>query len=431
VPRSDRPVPAGVYAFDDVVLDVGRFELRRQGRPVHVEPQVFDVLTYLVRHRDRVITKEELLDQVWGDRFVSESALTSRLKAARRAIGDDGDAQRVIRTMRGRGYRFVAPVTESDGAAPSPSSAATPSAARASGRAVDGAAAAPAAEDDEPGALTQEIRFCTAPDGTRIAYATVGSGPPLVKAANWMTHLDFDWESPIWHHWFTELARERMLVRYDQRGCGLSDWDVDAFDLGAWVDDLELVVDALGLERFPLLGLSQGAAVAIAYAVRHPERVTHLVLAGGYPRGRLVRATTEEERRAAALDVELARVGWGRHDPSFRQVFACQFLPDGSREQWDAFTELQYRTTTAANAARFLEAFGLLDVSDLATLVDCPTLLLHARDEVRVPFESARELAALVPGSRLVPLDSRNHILTADEPAWPVFLRELDRFLAS
>jgi pimeloyl-ACP methyl ester carboxylesterase/DNA-binding winged helix-turn-helix (wHTH) protein len=437
--RPDRSLPGGVYAFEDVVLDVGRFELRRQGVPVHVEPQVFDVLAYLVRHRDRVITKAELLDQVWGDRFVSESALTSRLKAARRAIGDDGDAQRAIRTMRGRGYRFVAPVTEAgDGETPgaaagtgaAAAAAARPAQPARPGRRTVGAPATDPVAAVAATELTQQIRFCTAADGTRIAYATVGSGPPLVKAANWMTHLDFDWESPVWHHWFSGLARHHTLVRYDQRGCGLSDWDVDAFDLGAWVDDLELVVDALGLERFPLLGLSQGAAVAIAYAVRHPDRVTHLVLAGGYPRGRLVRATTDEERAAAALDVELARVGWGRHDPSFRQVFACQFLPDGTREQWDAFTELQYRTTSAANAARFLEAFGRLDVTDVAIEVRCPTLLLHARDELRVPFAAARELAALVPGSRLVPLDSRNHILTADEPAWPIFLRELHAFLA-
>jgi pimeloyl-ACP methyl ester carboxylesterase/DNA-binding winged helix-turn-helix (wHTH) protein len=449
-------VPApDVYAFDDVEIDLGRFEVRRAGAAVHVEPQVFDVLAYLVRHRERVVPKAELLDNVWGDRFVGDSALTSRLKAARRAIGDDGESQRVIRTVRGRGYRFVAdvrtgpatgpgpgvtsdPVTGGAGGAPTRAAEATAAAAAAeatpaSGGPAGGPARPAAPVNGGPGTrpLDQAIRFCTAGDGTRIAYATIGTGPPLVKAANWMTHLDFDWESPAWHHWLEGLARGRTLVRYDERGCGLSDWDVEAFGIEAWVDDLALVVDAMGLERFPLLGVSQGAAVAVEYAVRHPERVTRLVLAGAYPRGRLVRATTDEEHRAAALDVELARVGWGRSDQPFSHVFAYQFLPDGTREQWDAFTELQRRTTSADNAVRFLEAFARIDVTAAAQQVRCPTLLLHARHELRVPFSAARELATLIPGSRLVPLDSRNHILTNFEPAWPVFLREVDRFLAA
>ena len=199
----------------------------------------------------------------------------------------------------------------------------------------------------------------------------------LVKAANWLTHLDHDRETFVWRHWLEGLADHRTLVRYDERGCGMSDWDVESFDFDDWVDDLELVVDAAGLDAFPLLGVSQGAAVAVAFAARHPERVTRLILCGAYGRGRLLRATTEEERREAALDLEVARVGWGRDDPSFRQMFTSQFLPDGTREQWQEFNELQRRTTSAPNAVRFLETFAEIDVTDLAPKVDCPTLV-HA-----------------------------------------------------
>ncbi|HEU4840008.1 MAG TPA: alpha/beta fold hydrolase, partial [Ilumatobacteraceae bacterium] len=401
-------------------MDPGRFELRRGGAVEHVEPQVFDVLVHLIRHRERVVTKTELLDTVWGDRFVSESALASRLKSARRAVGDDGSAQRIIRTVFGRGYQFVAPVLEHVPAT-SPS------------------APAPApANDDTPDVtaepalpvLHQAIRFCTAPDGARIAYATMGSGPVLVKAANWLTHLDHDRETFVWRHWLEGLANNRTLVRYDERGCGMSDWDVQSFDFDDWVDDLELVVDAAGLETFPLLGVSQGAAVAVAFAARHPERVTRLILCGAYGRGRLLRATTEEERREAALDLEVARVGWGRDDPSFRQMFTSQFLPDGTREQWQEFNELQRLTTSPANAVRFLETFAEIDVTDLAPKVDCPTLVMHSRDDLRVPLSSARDLASLIPGAQLVSLPSRNHIVL-DEPAWPLFLAEIDRFLAA
>jgi pimeloyl-ACP methyl ester carboxylesterase/DNA-binding winged helix-turn-helix (wHTH) protein len=404
--RPDRSTVPGdpTYVFGDCEVDLARFELRSGGDVVHVEPQVFDVLAYLVRNRGRVVSKVELLEQVWGDRFVSESALASRMMAVRRAIGDDGGTQHVVRTVRGRGYQFVAPVDERGADEP----------------------LRPRRRADQ---LEQQLRMCTSDDGTRLAYATLGEGPPLVKAANWMTHLDYDWESPVWRHWLEGLAHGRQLVRYDERGCGLSDWQVDRFGMEAWVDDLETVVDAIGLERFPVVGVSQGAAVAIEYAVRHPGRVTRLVLSGAYCRGRLVRATTPEEHQEAALDVELARVGWGRDDDSFLQVFTHQFLPDGTPEQWQAFNELQRRTTSPENAVRFLEAFARIDVTDAARRVACPTLILHARWDRRVPYASARELAALIPDSRLVSLESRNHILTSFEPAWTVFLQEVDRFL--
>jgi pimeloyl-ACP methyl ester carboxylesterase/DNA-binding winged helix-turn-helix (wHTH) protein len=404
-----RPTAAGMtgvkatYRFAGCELDLAQFQLRRGGDVVRVEPQVLEVLAHLIANRNRLVPKTELLDTVWSDRFVSESALTSRLKEARRAVGDDGQRQQVIATVHGRGYRFVAPVDEVGSEAP--------------------AVAVPAS-------VEQDIRYGMTSDGVCVAYATAGEGPPLVKAANWLTHLEREWDSPIWGHWLHALAQRHRLIRYDERGCGLSDWEVSDFGFDAWVDDLELVVDAVGVDRFPLLGLSQGGAAAVAYAVRHPDRVSHLILSGAYSRGRLVRAATPEARDEAALDLDIARIGWRRDDDTFRQVFASQFLPDGTRELWDAFNHLQRATTSIGNVVKFLEVFARIDVSRLAPKVRCPTLVLHSRGDLRVPQSQARELAALIPDSRLVLLNSRNHILVDTEPAWQVFLSELDQFLA-
>jgi DNA-binding winged helix-turn-helix (wHTH) protein/pimeloyl-ACP methyl ester carboxylesterase len=388
-----------MYAFEDCELDPRRLILRRSGQVVHVEPQVFDVLRHLIDNRDRVVPKHELLDAVWGNRFVSESALTSRLKAARRAIGDDGHQQRVIHTVHGVGYRFVASVRELAASRPEPRARAL-----------------------------QDIRFCRAADGSRIAYASSGTGEPMVKAANWLTHLDLEWDSPIWAHWIDGLSASHRLVRYDERGCGLSDWTVSEFGFDTWVEDLELVVDSAGLDAFTLLGVSQGGAVAIAYAVRHPERVLRLVLVGAYSRGRLARAVTQDQRETAELDLAVGREAWRRDDPSYRQVFAAQFLPDGDRSLWDAFNDLQRATTSTENVVRFLDTFARIDVSDQAPRVRSPTLILHSRGDLRVPESQARELACLIPDSRIRFLDSRNHILTASEPSWPTLLREIDQF---
>jgi pimeloyl-ACP methyl ester carboxylesterase len=276
----------------------------------------------------------------------------------------------------------------------------------------------------------QRVRFCRARDGTRLAFATSGAGRPLVKAANWLGHLEYDWETPVWRHWWTGLSRAHTLVRYDERGCGLTDWDVDRFTMEAYVDDLATVVDAAGLDRFDLLGVSQGGAVAVSYAAAHPERVDRLVIYGAYERGRAARALTAEQREDAELQVRLVRVGWGSDDLSFRRVFAMQFLPQGTYEQWEAFAELQRHTTSAENAARFLESFGAIDVGDVATQVTAPTLALHARDDRRVPLEQGRRLAAAIPHSRFVTLDSANHLLLDGEPAWARFLAEVEGFLA-
>jgi pimeloyl-ACP methyl ester carboxylesterase/DNA-binding CsgD family transcriptional regulator len=277
--------------------------------------------------------------------------------------------------------------------------------------------------------VEQQIRFCTAPDGVRLAYAIHGNGPPLVKAANWLTHLEFDWESPVWRHWLQGLGEGHTLVRYDERGCGLSDRDIDELSLERWVADLEAVVDSAGLDRFPLLGISQGASIAIAYAVRHPDRVTRLVLYGGYARGRNKRSV-EQGRQAEALR-SVIRAGWDDPNPAFRRLFTMLFLPEGTPDQMAWYDELQRRSTSAENAIRLYGARNDLDVTDLATRVAAPTLILHARADRVVPFEEGRLLAGLVPGARLVPLESSNHILLRDEPAWSTFLAELRGFLGT
>ncbi|HET6469654.1 MAG TPA: alpha/beta fold hydrolase, partial [Geminicoccaceae bacterium] len=279
--------------------------------------------------------------------------------------------------------------------------------------------------------VEQVIRFCRSADGVRIAYACVGQGPPLVKTGNWMTHLEKDFESPIWRHLYLGLAREHTLVRYDARSNGLSDWEVEEISFESMVRDLEAVVDAAGVPRFALLGISQGCAVSVAYATRHPERVTHLVLYGGYTKGWKRRARSDAEREQDAAMLTLMRLGWGQENPAFRQIFTSQFLPEGTKEQADWFNELQRVSTSPENAVRNFLAAGEVDVTDLLPKVAAPTLVMHARGDARVPFDAGRQLAAGIPGARFVPLQSRNHLILEDEPAFARFLEELTSFLRS
>src|SRR4051794_22428801 len=265
----------------------------------------------------------------------------------------------------------------------------------------------------------------------RLAYASHGARPPIVRAATWLTDLDFDWQSPVWRHWLAELGNGHTLVRYDERGCGLSDRDLGYGEISieTWVGDLEAVVAATGLERFTLLGVSQGAAVALVYATRHPERVERLVLYGGYTRGRMWRGP-EESRRAEAM-ISAIRAGWTLADPTFRHLFSMLFIPHGTAEQMAWYDELLARSTTAATAVRLFEARNRIDVTELASPVLAPTLVAHARDDRVVPVEEGRLLAARVPGAHFVLLESANHILLEQEPAWPAFVAELRAFLGT
>lgn len=275
--------------------------------------------------------------------------------------------------------------------------------------------------------MKHAVRFCTAPDGVRLAYAVHGAGPPLVRVATWLAHLELDWESPVWRHWLDRLGARFTVLRYDERGCGLSDASIGDPSLETWLADLEAVVDAAAPDRFALLGVSQGAAIAVAYAARHPERLTDLVLYGGYARGRRYRGQTQEEEALTAA----IRAGWSTSNPAFRRLFSSLFLPDGTREQMGWYEELLRASTSADTAVRLFKARGVLDVTALAPMVRTRTLVLHARDDRVVPAAEGRLLAALVPDARMVLLESANHILLAHEPAWEDFLAEVDDFLGA
>lgn len=275
----------------------------------------------------------------------------------------------------------------------------------------------------------QSIGFCRAPDGARIAYATVGEGRPLVKAANWLSHLELDWNSPIWGPTFEACADRRTFLRYDERGCGLSDWEVDDISFEAFVRDLETVVDANGLDRFPLLGISQGAAVSVAYAARHPERVSALLLVSGYATGWRIGASADEQARREAV-LTLTRHGWGTPNPAYRHIFSQTFMPDADPDDLAWFDEFQRQSTSPENAVRFQQAFGTIDVRDDLPRVRCPTIVFHAHDDQRIALAQGREVAIGIPGARFVPLEGRNHIFLRGETAWETCFAECAAFLA-
>ena len=403
----------GTYRFGPFHLDVRERRLSRGDEVIPLRLKVFDTLLVLVENAGRLVTKQEMLDTVWPETTVEENNLNHNVSVLRKALGEKATGQQYIETVPRVGYRFAAPV---DAVVPQadPSAVST-----ASSSSLQFAGSSKA---------RQEIRYCTTSDGVRLAYATTGGGPPLVKASNWLTHLDFEWGSPIWRHWYTALSRHHRLIRYDERGNGMSQRDVPDVSFDTWVRDLETVVDAAGLDRFPLLGISRGGAIAIAYAAKHPERVTQLVLYGAFEAGRTHVGTPQELEARRAL-ASLVRLRWGLDNPAFCKTFTCRFIPEATsaHERW--LDELQRVSTSPENAARLMERDDDIDVRPLLSQVRTPTLVIHCDRDHAVPPERGRLLAAEIPGARYVSLPSANHLMLEEEPAWSLFLEELGLFL--
>jgi DNA-binding winged helix-turn-helix (wHTH) protein/pimeloyl-ACP methyl ester carboxylesterase len=410
VPLRWDGVPLLALLFGDMVLDSERRELRSGSALIPIEPQVFDLLQFLVRNRDRVVSKDDLLTSVWGGRIVSDSAIAARINAARRAVGDDGARQRWIRTVARKGFRFVGDVREEAGLVEATSSADTPT-----------------RQIPNHTARAQEITFCRTKDGVNLAVACAGKGRPLVRTSHWFTHVEHEWHNPFRAPLFHFLADRFRLIRYDGRCNGLSDWDVADVSFEALQHDLDTVVDALGLCSYTLLGISQGASMSIAHAVRHPERVSKIILHGGYALGWNKRGPRK------GLDVKtfltLMREGWGDEHSAFQQMLCTGILPNASAEQIRWLAELQRKASSPENTVRLRGTFDEINVVDLLPKVSAPTLVMHCRHDNLVPFEEGRRIATMIPNAKFVVLESENHVPQPFEPAWAKFLEAIEVFL--
>jgi pimeloyl-ACP methyl ester carboxylesterase len=384
----------GVYLFDGFRLDARERQLWRDDELVPLRDKVFDTLLLLVEGANRLQTQDELIDRLWPNVNVEPNNLQHNISTLRKVFAE---TQVEIDTVRGHGYRFVAEVTHRRTAAP---------------------------------ARKQTIHYCRTPDDVCLAWAELGAGPPLVKAGNWCSHLEIELSALGWSHILKSLSAENRLIRYDARGNGLSDREVPEIGFEQWVTDLETVVDAAGLERFPLLGISQGASVAAAYAARHPERVSSLVLICGLVRGWRVKGNPTLTRHFEAL-LLLMENGWGQDNPAFRQIFTTAFFPDGSKDVLDAFNELQRQATSPQNAIRILSGIGDIDLRAELPAVRAPTLVLHGRNDVVIPFRDGEELARGIAGSRFVPVETKSHVPDATDPIWSRMELEIRDFLAS
>jgi pimeloyl-ACP methyl ester carboxylesterase/DNA-binding winged helix-turn-helix (wHTH) protein len=385
-------------ALADFTFDSARLELRdSSGAPAALRAQALAVLACLARQRGHVVTRDELMRAVWRDVFVTDSSLAQCINEIRHALGDS--AHLIVQTVPKRGYRLVAD------SAPS-------TAAPAAGRGFE-----------------QEIGFATSEDGARIAYATSGAGPVLLRAPHWMTHLEWDWRSLVYRPWIEGLSRRYRYVRYDCRNWGLSDRGVAPATLPVATSDMAAVANAAGLRRFALLGISGGGAISIRYAALHPERVSHLVLVGGYARGSL-------HRGAASITVQhlnawsrLVEEGWAQDNAAFRQILTSQMYPGASADEMRSFNDMQRVSCTPHEAASIRPVIAGYDATVHLRNVQCPTLVLHNPHDAMVPFEEGRLVASSIAGAHLVPFESQNHVPLCGEPAFALMNRLIDEFV--
>jgi len=430
------------YFFSSYFLDVDERRLLRDNEELRLRGKLFDTLRVLVENAGKLVRKDAFMESVWPDSVVEDNNLDYCISQLRKLF----HPEKYIETVPRHGYRFVAEVTS-----PKPQGQSIE---------LEPAVQRPDAPDQQiefietvprvgyrfPGKVEsagkvpisavvlgdglkrQEIRYCMTSDQARLAYASIGNGPPLVKASNWLTHLDYEWESPIWRHWWAEFSKHHRMVRYDERGNGMSQRDVTEISFDTWIRDLETVVDAAGLDRFSMLGISRGGSIAIAYAVKHPERVSKLVLYGAFPAGLNHHGSPKAREARRALE-SLVRLGWGVNNPAFCKMFTCRFVPNATpaHEHW--FDDLQRVSTSAENAARLMEIDDNIDVRGLLRQIRVPTLVVHCDGDQVVPPECGRQMAAEIPDARYVSLPSANHLLLAEEPAWPIFLTEIGSFL--
>ena len=388
--------------FANCSIDADRHEFKRDQQPVHVEPQVLDILQLLATSGGQLVTRDRLIDEVWNGLIVSEATISARINAARTAVGDNGKDQSIIKTIPRRGFQLVVPVKNTTEAATEPTSTI-----------------------DQP----HEIRFTTAPDGVQIAYAQSGHGPPLMRAAHWISHLEMDWNSPIWRPLLQRLGARHRLIRYDQRGTALSGRDFPGKGIDEFVADLKAVADAMKLDSFPIFAPSQAAPVAIKFAALYPDRVSKLVLLGGFAVGRALRASSPGEAEEEVM-LSLIRSGWGQHGSTLVQAFSSIFVPDATTEQIKSFVEIQLKSATPDVAVRLRQLIDRFDVSELLDQVQAPTLVIHAAGDSVHPIDQGRRLASGIPNARFVMLDDANHIQLPQRSSFEKMITEVESFLA-
>lgn len=393
-----------IYQFANCSIDPERHAFLRNDTPVHVEPQVFELLLALVENQGRLVTKDELIEIVWRGLIVSDSTISARISAARKVVGDTGGEQSIIKTVHGLGFKLISEVITS----------------------ATHKLAVPIAKD----AAAQSIQYTQSSDGAKIAFGQSGTGPPLIRAAHWLSHLELDWHSPVWRPLLETLGSDHTLYCYDQRGTGLSSRNLEGADLNAFVEDLKSVADANKLQSFPIFAASQAVPVALQFAQKYPERVSGLVLYGGYVEGRALRKASEDDIDEATI-LGLIKAGWGKKDSPFVKAFASLFLPDATTDQMDSFVRMQTETISPVNAARLRQIIDRFSVKNILPEIAVPTLILHANSDAVQPIDQSRILASEIPSARYISLDSRNHVPLPQEECWGYMMREVQSFLNS